>query len=182
MNKVRGVQAFSAPSVLRLSSWHRQRFNVSQQYPPPPPFASTQKVRKRTARLGPGAWTRQCFRVVHGTKRTYVTENLPIPHPKHNCCIRALEHNVQANFSKFWRSSLPIVPLLTAVNAKPDSHSDCDRDSGTDSDSELLTSDDSPACLDSGEDDEVQIVWAKAGGGIWGLGHVFEGKLHLKHC
>ena len=31
VNKVRGVQAFSAPSVLRLSSWYRQRFNVSQQ-------------------------------------------------------------------------------------------------------------------------------------------------------
>ena len=36
---------------------------------------------------------------------TYVTENLPIPHPKHNCCNR---HTVQTNFSKFWRSSLPI--------------------------------------------------------------------------
>ena len=30
-----------------------------------------------------------------------------------------------------------------------------------------------------GEDDEVQIVWAKAGRGIWGLGHVFEGKLYF---
>ena len=28
-------------------------------------------------------------------------------------------------------------------------------------------------------DDEVQIVWAKAGRGIWGLGHVFEGKLYF---
>ena len=35
-------------------------------------------------------------------------QDLPIPHPKHNCRNRALEHNVQANFSKFWRSSLPI--------------------------------------------------------------------------
>ena len=43
-----------------------------------------------------------------GTKRTYVTGNLPIPHPKHNCRGRALEHNVQANFSKFWWSSLHI--------------------------------------------------------------------------
>ena len=34
----------------------------------------------------------------------------------------------------------------------------------------------------SREDDEVQIVWAKAGRGIWGLGHVFEGKLYFtKH-
>ena len=31
----------------------------------------------------------------------------------------------------------------------------------------------------SREDDEVQIVWAKAGGGIWGLGHIFEGKLYF---
>ena len=29
------------------------------------------------------------------------------------------------------------------------------------------------------EDDEVQIVWAKAGRGIWGLGHVFVGKLYF---
>ena len=28
----------------------------------------------------------------------------------------------------------------------------------------------------------MQIVWAKAGHGIWGLGHVFEGKLYFtKH-
>ena len=31
----------------------------------------------------------------------------------------------------------------------------------------------------SWEDDEVQIVWAKAGCGIWGLGHVFEGQLYF---
>ena len=31
----------------------------------------------------------------------------------------------------------------------------------------------------SWEDDEVQVVWAKAGRGIWGLGHVFEGKLYF---
>jgi len=37
----------------------------------------------------------------------------------------------------------------------------------------------SSSCSDSGEDDEVQIVWAKAGRGIWGLGHVFEGKLYF---
>ena len=45
---------------------------------------------------------------MRGTKRTYVTKNLPIPHHEHNCCNRALEHNVQANFSMFRRSSLPI--------------------------------------------------------------------------
>ena len=45
---------------------------------------------------------------MRGTKRTYVTENLPIPHPNHNCCNRALQPYVQAFFSMFWRSSLPI--------------------------------------------------------------------------
>ena len=64
-----------------------------------------------------------------------------------------------------------------AANAKPDSDSDSDHSGGTDSDSDLLTSDDSSSC--SGENDEVQIVWAKAGHGIWGLGHVFEGKLYF---
>ena len=41
------------------------------------------------------------------------------------------------------------------ANAKPNFGSDCDHDSGTDSQSELLTSDDSSSCSDSGEDDEV---------------------------
>ena len=78
--------------------------------PPPSACASTMKSKKTTVRPGPAAWTQQCLRATCGTKRTYVTENLPIPHPKHNCCNRALEHNVQANFSNFWRSSLPIIP------------------------------------------------------------------------
>ena len=37
----------------------------------------------------------------------YVTENLPIPHPKHDCRNRALEHNVQ-HFSAISGASLPI--------------------------------------------------------------------------
>ena len=65
------------------------------------------------------------------------------------------------------------------ANAKPDSDSDSSHDSDTDSDSELLTSDDSSSCSDSEEDDEVQLVWAKAGHGIWGLGHVFEDNLYF---
>ena len=51
------------------------------------------------------------MRTTRGTKRTYVTGNLPIPHPKHNCRNRALQHNVQENFSEFWRSSLPIMAI-----------------------------------------------------------------------
>ena len=52
--------------------------------------------------------TSPCLRATRGTKRTHVTENLPVPHPNHNCCNRALQHYVQANFSMFWRSLLPI--------------------------------------------------------------------------
>ena len=39
-------------------------------------------------------------------KRRFVAKKLPIPH--HNCCNRAPEHNVQANFSMFWTPSQPI--------------------------------------------------------------------------
>ena len=49
-----------------------------------------------------------CLCAARGIKRTYVAKILPIPDPEHNCRNRALEHNVQANFSKFWTSSLPI--------------------------------------------------------------------------
>ena len=35
--------------------------------PPPPPCASTRKVRKTTVRPGPGAWTRRCLRATRGT-------------------------------------------------------------------------------------------------------------------
>ena len=35
-----------------------------------------------------------------------MTENLPVPN--HNCCNKALQHHVSANFSMFWRSSLPV--------------------------------------------------------------------------
>ena len=41
-------------------------------------------------------------------QRTCVAENLPLPHPNHNFCNRPLQHCVQANFSMFWRSSVPI--------------------------------------------------------------------------
>ena len=30
-----------------------------------------------------------------------------------------------------------------------------------------------------GEDDTVEIVWAKAAHGVWGLSHIFEGKLYF---
>ena len=54
-------------------------------------------------------------------------KNLPIPHPKHNSRNRALEHNVQANFSKFWRSSLPIrgIRSLGIVHVKGEEFAWC---------------------------------------------------------
>jgi hypothetical protein len=54
-------------------------------------------------------------------------KNLPIPHPKHNSRNRALEHNVQANFSKFWRSSLPIrgIRSLGIVHVKGEEFARC---------------------------------------------------------
>ena len=44
---------------------------------------------------------------------------------------------------------------------------------------ELPTADDSASSSNSGEDNEVQIVWATEARGIWGVGHVFEGKLYF---
>ena len=70
-------------------------------------------------------------------------------------------------------------PEHHAANAKPDSDSDFDDNSGTDSASKLLTLDDSSSWSNTGEDDELQIVWAKAVPGILGLGHVFEGTLYF---
>ena len=77
-------------------------------------------------------------------------------------------------------------PDTHPANAKPDSDSDSDSESdsdfGTDTDSGSDSdSDDSSSCDDSGEDEEegVEIVWAKAARGVWGLEHVFEGKLYF---
>ena len=54
-------------------------------------------------------------------------KNLPIPHPKHNSRNRALEHHVQANFSKFWRSSLLIrgIRSLGIVHVKSEEFARC---------------------------------------------------------
>ena len=40
----------------------------------------------------------------------------PIPHPNHDCHNSAPEHNVRANFSMFWTSSLPIRGRLILNN------------------------------------------------------------------
>lgn len=70
----------------------------------------------------------------------------------------------------------PDFPEGHPADAEPDSDSDSDHVRGTGSDSELI-SDDSSSASDSGEDADVQIVWAQAGCSIWLLGHAFEDKL-----
>ena len=45
------------------------------------------------------------------TKRLHMAKHLPIPHFDHNCRNRAPENNVQANFSIFCTSSLPIMGI-----------------------------------------------------------------------
>ena len=70
-------------------------------------------------------------------------------------------------------------PEAHPANAKPDSDFDDDLGTDSDSDCELLTSEDSSSASDSGENARVEIVWAKAARGVWGLGHVFEDKLYF---
>ena len=70
-------------------------------------------------------------------------------------------------------------PEAHPANAKPDFDSDDDLGSDSDFDCEVLTSEDSSSASDSGEDDGVEIVLAKAARGVWGLGHVFEDKLYF---
>ena len=57
---------------------------------PPPPLCKHQESQENHGQTGS-----RCLHAMRGTKRTYVTENLPTPDPKHNCLNRALEHNVQ---------------------------------------------------------------------------------------
>ena len=75
---------------------------------PRPPLHKHPESHQNDGNTASRAKTSPCLRATRGTKTTHVTGNLPIPHPKHNCRNRALQHNVQANFSEFWRSSLPI--------------------------------------------------------------------------
>ena len=75
---------------------------------PPLPLSKHAKSHKNDGQTGSCAYTSSCLRATRSTKSMYVAENLPIPHPNHNCCNRALQHYVQANSSMFWRSSLPV--------------------------------------------------------------------------
>ena len=95
--------------TLDLYEWRRparQKVHFSRY--PTPPLRKHPESHHNDDNTGSRAETSPCLRATRGTKRTYVTGNLPIPHPKHNCRNRALQHNVQANFSEFWSSSLPI--------------------------------------------------------------------------
>ena len=73
----------------------------------PPPLRKHQESQENDGQTGS-----QCLDKVMLVCDTRYQKNVchqkPVPHPKHNCCNRALEHIVQANFSNFWWSSLPI--------------------------------------------------------------------------
>ena len=101
------IDCFSGCMVLEITSGDPGSELSSSSAPPPLAQAPGRSGKRRSDRfpvLGQGG---AC--TPHAVpQETYVTENLPIPHPQHNCRNRALEHNVQTNFSKFWRSSLPI--------------------------------------------------------------------------
>ena len=73
-----------------------KRLKLFPAYPPPP--RKHPESHQNDGNTGSRAKTSPCLRATRGTKRAYVTGNLPIPHPKHNCRNRALQHNVQANF------------------------------------------------------------------------------------
>ena len=61
-----------------------------------------------------------------------------------------------------------------------DSDSISDSDSGTDTDADGPISESSSSDDSSDSDDEpVEVVWANAAGGMWGMAHVFDGKLYF---
>ena len=76
--------------------------------PPPPNLHKHQESQESDGQTG--SWCLDKAVLAHNARyqKNTCPKNRPIPHPKHNSHKRALEHNVQANFSKFWRSSLPI--------------------------------------------------------------------------
>ena len=75
---------------------------------PPPPCASTLKVIKTTVTRAPVLrQARACARRAVPKERMS-PETCPYLTLSTIVATRALQHNVQANFSEFWRSSLPI--------------------------------------------------------------------------
>ena len=66
-------------------------------------------------------------------------------------------------------------------NSDSDSSSDSDSDSGTDTDADDCIEESSSSDDDSSDsdDDPTEVVWAKAARGVWGMAHVFDGKLYF---
>ena len=74
---------------------------------PPPPLSKQAKSQKNDRQAG------SCLDKTMLAREARYQKNLchrnPAPtSPNPNCCNRVLQHYLQANFSMFWRSSLPI--------------------------------------------------------------------------
>ena len=75
---------------------------------------------------------------------------------------------------------LELEDLKYFANSNSDSSSNSDSGSGTDTDDDGPISE-SSSSDDSGDSDDepTEVVWAKAARGVWGMAHVFDGKLYL---
>ena len=91
--------------------------------------------------------------------------------------IRAACH--AAYFPKGMKLS-ELEDLKYFANSDSDSSSVSDSDSGTDTDDDGPISE-SSSSDDSGDSDDepTEVVWAKAARGVWGMAHVFDGKLYF---
>ena len=93
---VRGRAQTLPPVFQQRLVFHAQNNAARRPMHPPPPFAQAPgKSGKRRSDWVPVLRQSAASARRAVPKRVYVTENLPIPHPKHNCRDRALEHNVQ---------------------------------------------------------------------------------------
>ena len=94
---------------------------------PPPPLRKHQPGQENDGQTGPWCLDKAVQPRNARYQKKACPKNLPIRHPKHNNHNRALEHNVQPNFSKFWRSSLPIrgIRSLGIVHVKGEEFARC---------------------------------------------------------
>ena len=91
-----------------FQSKHKLRGSTSLHPTPPPPLRKHKENQESDGQTGSWRLDKAVLARNARYQKNACPENLPIPHPEHNSHNRALEHNVLANFSKFWRSSLPI--------------------------------------------------------------------------
>ena len=87
---------------------------------------------------------------------------------RHSCLAPPSQHGWPAVGNCHWSLTLPF-------------DSDSESDDNSDGDAwSVPTSSDCNSQLENGDDEtEVEVVWAKAARGVWGQGHVFDGKLYL---